>query len=142
VIFDRTLNFRNIHQMCWQGVADGKENTVVGVSLELGTTKVDHVVLGTSVLAPSFENHKNNSSNGTKLSRGHVIVSVNGVPVDEKNIAQCLSSGPVGSRVLVRARDEFKAEFDVEFIRQYAPFGNFFCKCRQQSMEPSHRIRT
>ncbi len=70
--------------------------------------------------------HSNNAvrvgTNGT-LERGHVIVSVDGCDVDSRNIAEAFSSGPVGSKVLVRARNESGKEYEVELVRQYAPFG-------------------
>jgi hypothetical protein len=87
----------------------------------LGTTIINHVVIGTSALA-----HSNKAryvgTDGT-LERGHVIVSVDGRDVDARNIAEEFASGPVGSKVLVRARNESGKEYEVELVRQYAPFG-------------------
>ena len=107
---------------CQSGTPE-RSSTAVGLSLELGTTIINHVVIGTSALANS-NNALHVGTDGT-LERGHVIVSVDGLEVDSRNIAAVFASGPVGSKVLVRARNESGKEYEVQLVRQYAPFGEF-----------------
>jgi hypothetical protein len=98
-----------------------RSSTAVGLSLELGTTIINHVVIGTSALAHS--NKALRVGTDGALERGHVIVSVDGRDVDARNIAEVFAAGPVGSKVLVRAMNESGKEYEVELVRQYAPFG-------------------
>ncbi len=78
---------------------------------------------GTCVVAVELSHLSSENTSTQRLQRGHTIIAVDGQVVDSSTVGKCLRDGPVGSLVLIRARDDSNHEFQVELQRQFSPFG-------------------
>lgn len=109
-----------------QGIEREDNSTAVGLSLKTGTTIIDHVIIGASIYPASpAPNAACPNSKEPLVERGVSICSVANSDVDANSVARCLSSGPVGSKVLVHLKNDSGKSIHVEIVRQNAHFGKF-----------------
>ncbi len=80
---------------------------------------------GTCIVAVELSHLSSENTSTHRLQRGHTIIAVDGKAVDSSTVGKCLRDGPVGSLVLICARDDSGHEFQVELQRQFSPFGLF-----------------
>ncbi len=106
-----------------QGSENEDDHTAVGLSLQYGTTKVDHVVMGASI-HPCQSSDTSSTPNTSLIRRGDSICSVEKSDVDASSIASRLASGPVGSKVPVCLKADVSGRlYEVEIVRQSSSFG-------------------
>jgi hypothetical protein len=84
---------------------------------------------GTCIVAIELSHLSSENATTQRLQRGHTIIAVDGQFVDPSTVGKCLRDGPVGSLVLIRARDDADHEFQVELQRQFSPFGKLRGRC-------------